>query len=175
MARGIMGHADERVLRNIEAFDAEHGGHEAAVEVERTWLLFPDGAMRQVYLDFGCPLNQPPTEPLELARLKRRYAEVRLEKARAEFTTLKRAMQLRAAQAIEHARSNAPPPAPSTEDVARLRGLQRLVHERQAELQAAEEALADARPQWQKDRDAQAEAALPGLLETQRIIAEIQI
>jgi hypothetical protein len=162
------------VIRNIEQFDARHGGADAAVEDNR-WYLFPDGAEREVYLDFSAVLKEPPTDPVELAKAKRRYAELRYMQAREDFLALKVLLHNAAKEAVMHARATTPPPAVPNEQVAKLKELQQLAIKRQAEYQAADKAVADARPAWVKARDEQAEAVLPALTETQRIIDEMNI
>jgi hypothetical protein len=81
----------------------------------------------------------------------------------------------RAAHAIEHVKANVPPAPPGPAEVAKLAELQQAVIQRQADYEAADKAIEDARPQWQKERDKHAEEALPAMLETQRIINEMKI
>jgi hypothetical protein len=173
-ARGEYLDGDEAVLRRFAEFDAANGGSENAVEYDRQYI-FPTGATRSVVIAYGTPLFPPPDDPLKLAWLKRKCAEVRLSHARTDFVDYKRQLAARAAHAIEHVKANVPPAPPGPAEVAKLAELQQAVIQRQADYEAADKAIEDARPQWQKERDKHAEEALPAMLETQRIINEMKI
>lgn len=147
---------DQMVVHRIKEFDKLHG--DDPVRAGATWLIFANGATRQIHIDHACPLVPPPADPLERAKLILAYREIKHKRATDAFKDAKSALRLRANEAIRHAAANAPPPTPTAEEIAGLEVLRQAVIARQQEVDAARADVEANMPPIIKQRAARAEA-----------------
>jgi hypothetical protein len=137
----------------VKEFDQRHGGDPVAIG---HWLVFPDGAQREA--NPAGAWVEPPQEPHQQAQLILRYQEERLRQAQAAFEQLKSRLQQQASQAVQFATKPTPPQAPSEEEVAELRALQALVHERRQARDAAQANTEQMKSPKLREREAEAAA-----------------
>lgn len=117
---------DERV----EKFDKEHGNDYILID---GWLLFSDGAVREVRAGL---MRKPPVDPYQAAKLIVRYWQAKLNLAEDEFRILKGNLLIRVNDNLQRGYDS-----PGPEAIAKLEGLQKKVRGLQVRLQQAEDHL----------------------------------
>jgi hypothetical protein len=128
----------ESVRERIEKFDAEHGNDGIVID---GWLLFSDGAMRELS-PLGM-MRKVPNDIFKAAKLKVHYWEAKLGLAVEEFSTFKKNLLSRAKAALNQ-RYCPPPPPP--EAIEKLKKLKAKVEGFQAKLVEAENNVENAKP-----------------------------
>jgi hypothetical protein len=127
-----------------EQFIAKHGDY---VQTGFNWCLFEDGA--GMGLDARGPYEEPPADPLACAKSQVRYHEERLRRAAEKFEAMKNELHssaLAARRQGSHGLDKA--------DLKPLKELQKLVKQRQRELEAAHETRDQLTPAHVRDREA---------------------
>ena len=133
-------------IQLIEQFDAKHGNNGIRID---GWVLFADGAQREVGLSGFGQLREPPTDLWERAKLTVMYYEHQLRQLTVEFNDLKQ--QLRA-MAQSHIRQTDVLPPP-TQQMEKLRQLQGAVKSCQANLKKARERVEQEKPEQLRRRE----------------------
>jgi hypothetical protein len=135
------------IKERVAKFDNRHG----AFVVIGNWVIFADGAKRECN-PLG-PLNEPPEDDWERAKIINQYWQHKLELAVEEFDLHKSSL-LRMAKA--HSRETFTPPPPE-EALAKLTELKKKVMKLRVKANDAEAAVEEAVPENIKQRAEEAE------------------
>jgi hypothetical protein len=137
----------ESFKQKYEKFDLEHGGIASTI-VSDNWLLFPDGASREV--DPRGIWCSPPNDPYECAKLVVYYWELKLELAIEEFKIFRHQLLSRTKIALQAPYS---PPSPEKEHLLKLAEMAKKVKTCQNELKKAKKAMKANKPERLKERE----------------------
>jgi hypothetical protein len=154
----------------VDRFDQRHGRDGLVINRQ---VVYSDGARRDV-LTLGA-MEEPPSDPYELAKIQVAYHEELVRRASAQFKEWKRELECRAEEALRYANAKTPPPAPNEADLSKLKNLQNTVQEHRRRLQKIRSILDRSRPAEVQAREQRASAVRESTADMLASVQEVRI